>query len=377
MKVLHVLPDLDPRAGGPVTAGLGMARALAEAGVTVRLAATDHGLVDPPPGALDIRLFPCRFCAWRWAPEFQRWLAREAGWADLVHIHTVWTHPTRAAARASVRAGVPYVLRPAGMLERWSMTQGGWKKRAYAAAVENKTIRQARALHWTSEEERRRSAPFSELAPSIVVPHGVFVPEPADLPPPDALARRFPALQGTRLLLFLGRLHPKKQPDVAIRALAGVRAEFPEAVLALAGPGQAAYVESLRDLARRLGLERSVHFLGLLPGTLVQEALAAAACLVLPSRQENFGIAVAEAMAAGCPVVVSPEVALAGVVSAAGAGWVAPATPEAFSEALRRLLGDEEGRRAAGARARQVVMERYTWPSVARQLVSAYEGLLA
>jgi len=376
VRVLHVVPHLAREMGGPVTAALGMAEALSSAGVDVRLAATDHGHPEPARAGFELRLFRCRFCPWRWAPGLGRWLAREVRWADVVHLHTVWTYPTWAAARASWRAGVPYVLRPAGMLEEWSMGRRPWKKAAYVRLVESATIRRAAALHWTAAQERDRSARWTGGRPDMVVPLGVAAAAYDDLPPAGALARRFPALQGRRVLLYLGRVHPKKQPEVAIGALSRVRREFPDAALAIAGPGERAYLDSLAALAEGQGVAGAVHFLGMLRGREVQEAYAGAAAFVLPSLQENFGLAAAEAMAAGCPVIVSPQVALAPLVASRGAGRVAEPTVPAVADALRGMLADEAGWRAAGQRGRALVLQRFTWPAVAGELIRAYERVL-
>ena len=362
--------------GGAVTAALGMAEALSKAGVEVRLAATDHGHPEPAPAGVDLRLFRCRFDPWRWAPAMGRWLAREARWADVAHLHTVWTYPTRAAARACWRAGVPYVLRPAGMLEEWSMGRRAWKKSLYVRLLESATIRRASALHWTSEQERERSARWAAGRPDVVVPLGLPPSAYADLPPAEAFGRRFPALQGRRVLLYLGRVHPKKQPEVAIGALALVRREVPNTVLAIAGPGERRYLDSLAAMADAHGVAAAVHFLGMLRGREVQEACAGASVFLLPSLQENFGLAAAEAMAAGCPVVVTPQVALAPLVSSHGAGRVAEGDVTAVAEAVRGLLMDEPGRRVAGERARALVLQRFTWPAVAQELIRAYERVL-
>jgi len=363
--------------GGAVTAALGMAEALSKAGVEVRLAATDYGHPEPAPPGVDLHLFRCRFDPWRWAPDMGRWLAREAAWADVAHLHTMWTYPTRAAARACSRAGVPYVLRPAGMLEEWSMGRQAWKKFLYVRLLESATIRRASAVHWTSEQERERSARWAAGRPDIVVPLGLPAAAYADLPPAEAFGRRFPALQGRRVLLYLGRVHPKKQPEAAIGALALVRREVPNTVLAIAGPGERRYLDALAALADAQGVAAAVHFLGMLRGREVQEACAGASVFLLPSLQENFGLAAAEAMAAGCPVVVSPQVALAPLVSSHGAGRVAEGNVAAVAEAVRGLLMDEPGRRAAGERARALVLQRFTWPAVAGELIRAYERVLA
>lgn len=128
MRVIHVVPDLAPESGGPVTAVLGMTRALAGAGVSVRLLASSFGSPAVPDG-VDVALFRCRSSIWRWSPELGRALLREFQNADLVHIHTLWSYPTLAASRAAQNARVPYVIRPCGMLDHWSMGQGARKKR--------------------------------------------------------------------------------------------------------------------------------------------------------------------------------------------------------------------------------------------------------
>jgi glycosyltransferase involved in cell wall biosynthesis len=363
--------------GGAVTAALGMAEALSKAGMDVRLAATDYGHPEAAPAGVDLRLFRCRFDAWRWAPEMGRWLAREAAWADVAHLHTVWTYPTRTAARACWRAGVPYLLRPAGMLEEWSMGRRAWKKSLYVRLMESATIRRASALHFTSQHERERSARWAEGRPDIVVPLGLPASAYADLPPADAFGRRFPALQGRRVVLYLGRVDPKKQPELAIGALALVRREVPNTVLAIAGPGERRYLDGLAAMADAEGVGPAVHFLGMLRGREVQEACAGASVFLLPSLQENFGLAAAEAMAAGCPVVVSPDVALAPLVSSHGAGRVAEASVAGVAEAVRGLLMDEPGRRRAGQKARALILQRFTWPAVAGELIRAYERVLA
>lgn len=369
------MPDLAPETGGPVTVALGMVEALAQAGAEVRLFATDHGRREAPATSrCDVRLFPCRLCAWRWSPELGRALSESAFWADIAHVHTLWRYPTLAAGRACRRAGVPYLLRPAGMLDTWSLAQKQWKKAVYLSLFERSTIAGARALHWTSSAELDRAGPPGRLAPPVVAPPGLPPSAYGDLPDPKGFFVRFPRLEGRWVVLFLGRLHPKKQPDVAIRAFARVRAEFPRAALALAGDGEPRYAQGLEQEARRAGLGE-VHFLGMLHGREVQQALVAAQVFVLPSLQENFGLAVVEAMAAGCPVVVSPQVALASSIEEHGAGLVAEANDEGFASALRRLLGDGALRDEMGGNARRLVLDRFTAEAAARRLVEVYGEL--
>lgn len=374
MKVLHVVPTLSAAEGGPTTAVLGMAAALAEQGLDVRVVATGHGGAQAPEdGAVRVSVFRCRFCPWRWSPGMGRSLEEAVRWADLVHVHTLWTYPVQAAARACRRAGTPYVLRPAGMLDEWSLRQRAWKKRAYLALRESATIRGAAALHWTSGAERERSAAWADGVPALTIPLGLTPAACAEPPPVSAFFARYPALEGRRPVLFLGRLHRKKRPDLVLEALPAVRRRFPEAALVLAGPVEdARYVAELRRRAEELGQSDAVHVLGALGAAEAREALAAAVALALPSRQENFGMAVAEAMAAGCPVVVTRDVALSAMVEAAGAGWVVEAEPDALAGALCEALGDEPARRRAGARAREAALRELAWRNVAPRLAAAY-----
>jgi len=378
VKVLHVVPSLARAAGGPPTAVLGMARALAAAGASVRVAATDHGGPQlRSDEAFELSLYRCRFCPWRWSPGLGRSLHGAVRWADVVHVHTLWTHPVQAAAAASRRAGVPYLLRPAGMLDAWSMGQRPWRKRAYLAAREQRTIRGAALLHWTSDEERERSSSWSGGAAGVVIPLGL-PPTAADAGARERFFERHPALAGRRVVLFLGRVHAKKRPALIVEALPALRARVPQAALVVAGHvDEPAYLDALRRRAGELGQRDALHVLGDLPSVQVAEALAAADVLALPSQQENFGLAVAEALAAGVPVVITRAVALAPLVERHGAGWVVEPRAEEVAGALIAALQDEPQRAARGARGRAAARAELSWESVAPRLLAAYDQALA
>jgi glycosyltransferase involved in cell wall biosynthesis len=178
------------------------------------------------------------------------------------------------------------------------------------------------------------------------------------------------------MILFLGRLHPKKQPEVVIRAFHAIHREFPEASLVLAGTGEQGYSNLLQKLVSQLGLESQVFFLGMLKGREVQEAYMAAALFALPSLGENFGIAVAEAMAAGCPVVVSHQVALSKEVEEYSGGIVAEADVDGVSKAFRRLLEGSALRQSMGRNGREFVLKKLTWDKIAEQMVEVYQDIL-
>ncbi len=373
-----MIPDLAPQSGGPVTAVLGMTQALAKAGAEIRLLATDHATPRIlSKDGVRVHLFPCRFCPWRWSPELSKVILDQIRWADLVHLHTLWSYPTWVAARVCWRLKRPYILRPAGMLDAWSMGQRVWRKQLYLTFLERPTIQGARAIHWTSEVERAGSQFSDHLPPSFVLPLGLAPRSYENLPDRACFFDRFPSLKDKVIILFLGRLHHKKQPDVVIRAFHALHREFPKAVLVFAGDGNPSCVETLRNLVLRLRLETKVQFLGFLPESVVREAVVAGTLFVLPSLQENFGLATAEAMAAGCPVIVSPQVALAREVQQVQAGLVIDGSSEAMAYALRELLKDEARRTDMGSNGRRFILGHLTWDRISRQILQIYEDILS
>lgn len=377
MKVLHVVPDLAPESGGQSAAVIQLCEGLARLGVEVSLLATDYGFDSTRvPSAVDLYLVPCAFPRWHWAPALVRTLKSVLAQAQLVHLHGLWQHPVWATARLCRVAGVPYVLKPCGMLDRWSLSHRAWRKRMYAFLLEQWTVRGAAAVQFTSDSERNGSETFGSPAPACVVPLGLLPTAYEDLPPAGNFRCRYPALAGRPVVLFLGRLHPKKRPDLLLEAVGGLAGRCPNATLVLAGPGERRYVSRLQAQARTLGLNGQVVFAGLLRGRAVQEALVDADVFVLPSLQENFGVAVVEAMAAGCPVIVSPQVALAEEIERNGAGLVVAPQAEELRDAIQRLLGDDARRRTMGQEGRRLVLERYTSQHAARALLEVYENIL-
>ena len=384
MRVLHVVPTYLPawRHGGPIHAVHGLARALVARGHEVTVFTTDvHG-----DGRLAVPLGkPVRLDGvevWYFAaarprrlyrsPALGAALARRAAEFDLVHLHSVFLWPPRAAARAAARAGVPYVLSPRGMLvPDLIRRRGRLRKLAWIHLVERRTLAGAAALHVTSalegEEARRLGLPLPPLA---LVPNGVELDgapgDDGELPP---AVRSL--LAGPPFVLFLGRVSWKKGLDRLVAALA----QAPGAVLAVAGNDEEGYRPALERLAAAQGVADRLVFTGLVHGAAKRALLHGAAALALTSYSENFGNAVLEAMAAGRPVVVTPEVGLAEVVRETGCGLVVEGSPERLGEALRTLLADPEGARAMGRRGAEAAAARFAWPAVAREMERVYDAV--
>lgn len=343
-------------------------------GHSVTILGTRIGDEAPVLNGVEVQLFPCELSPWRWSKGLARALPILVAKADIVHIHTVWQYPTWVASAICQSLRKPYIIRPCGMLEEWSLSQSSFKKKLYLLLGGKHRLRNATALHFTSNSERQKSM---RLSKDFVLPIGLSPSAYENLPPSTAFATRFPILKNRQIVLFLGRLHYKKQPDLAIKAFARACRDDSDACLVLAGPGEPNYVSRLKDLAHELGIAEKVVFVGMLEGVVVREAYTAAALFVLPSLQENFGISVAEAMAAGCPVVISDEVALSSVVVNANAGLVCKLDADSVANAIASLISDEDSRKSMGERGRQIILDKFTWKQIAGRLDTVYADILA
>ncbi|HEX2781232.1 MAG TPA: glycosyltransferase [Gemmatimonadaceae bacterium] len=370
-SVLHVVPSVAPHHGGPSFAVRALASAQRALGMRVFVATTDDGQPRHGEGfdedGVEYGYFR-RDLPGVWKPSLalRRWLRTSASRFDVMHLHSLFCFSTAIGGRAAMHAGVPYVLSPHGALDPWSLRQSAWKKRTYLALAEGRTLDGAAALHVTTTAEATALKAFGVRAPLFVVPLGV--------PPETFEITRAPEHPSLRLV-FLGRLHPKKGLDLLLRALAAARAEGADVELAIAGDG-ADHRRELETLVQELKLGAAVRFVGHVEGAAKARLLSDADAFVLTSFQENFGIAVAEAMAAGLPVIVSEEVGLASLVVEAAAGEVVPLDVAAIAAAIRRASADPAARRAAGDRARHAA-KSFSWEQTAQRLREVYSEVIA
>jgi glycosyltransferase involved in cell wall biosynthesis len=378
MRILHVIPDLAPETGGPVTAVKGLAEAQAAMGHDVSIASSDYGIsYAPQVSGVEFNLFPCRYDAWRWAPKLGHHLQTFIKNYDIVMVESLWQYSTFIAGKACRAAKVPYLLSLNGMLDEWSLSQKAWKKRPYMALIERASLLGASAIHVTSKGELEHSKLNEWSVPKVVIPLGLHKSKYSELADKKYFFQRYPELSGKQIVLFLGRLHYKKQPDVVIRAFHQASSNIPNAHLVLAGAGEKPYVQSLNELANSLGIQDRVLFTGILKGDAVKETYRAASVFVLPSWQENFGLAIVEAMAAECPVVASDRIDLAPDISEAKAGLIVSPNIEDTAEAIVRLLQDKEMRREMGYKGRQLVLERFTWERCAQEFNGVLDDILS
>ena len=366
MKVLHVIPSVAERSGGPATAIVPMCRALVQQGVEVQLISTGIQKATEYKG-VPAHLFPVELGeSFKYSRPLASWLNTNIRHFDLAHVHAVFNHSSVAAARACRRTGVPYVIRPLGTLDPWSMTQKSLRKRVFWQLAGKRMMQSAAAVHYTSEAEKLATERLTGLNHGSVVPLGI---ETTATLSREVLTQHFPSLASDPYVLVLSRLHPKKGLDVLIEAFLSL--PFSNWRLVLAGDGPEEYVSKLK----RMASDTRILFTGWVDGEQKNALLSCASLLALPSHQENFGLCVMEALSHSVPVLVSPGVNLAPQISTANAGWVAAIDKAALTTKLAEALSDEAELTKRG-RAGQELSRQYSWENAARQLVQLYQSIL-
>lgn len=276
-------------------------------------------------------------------------------------------------------ARIPYVIAPHGMLDPWSLSQSKWIKRALLLWRVKSNLQHAAGIHYTAVAERDGAASLRLKPVSIVEPNGVELEAYQRLPERGSFRVRFDIAADRPIVLFLSRIHPKKGIDLLIPAFARVAAAYaPETgpVLALVGPEHPGYRATVEALIAQHGVGDRVIWTGMLQGVDKVQAYVDSDIFVLPSYQENFGIVVAEAMAAGLPVIISDKVNLDRDVLTAGAGAVVPTQVEPLATAIRDWLGDPGRRSAAGEAGRRYAFDRFSWDTIANRWAGHYAELI-
>jgi glycosyltransferase involved in cell wall biosynthesis len=291
---------------------------------------------------------------------------------DLLHLHSIFRWPTWAAARAAHEQGRPYVISPRGMLVRDLIERRNrWLKLLWLQAIEKHTLEHAAAIHSTTELEATEMKKFPyKWPPVFVVPNGVNVEDQAETGEVSLPLQK--VVDQAPYFLYMGRLNWKKGLDRLIPALSSIGG----AQLVIAGNDDENYKRVIHRLAEKHGVSNRLTYTGYVTGRNKTELLKHAVALVLPSYSENFGNVVLEAMAAGCPVVVSREVGLADVVNEKRAGLVVNGETDSLGKALQDLLGDKAGRQKMGENGKRAASECFDWNSIALRMLHVYEHIL-
>ena len=378
VRVLHIIGTLDPRTGGPAAVVAALIRFSAP-DTHSEVVTLDHPaasfLSSPQHSSSDLAitaLGPTR-TKYGYTSRLIPWLRGNAGRFDGVVVHGLWQYCGYAAWK--VFAGrKPYMVFTHGMLDPYFKRAFPFKhlkKWVYWAMLEHRVLRDAYRVLFACEEEERLAAQSFSLHQwaGLVVSLGATHPEGDEASNRCAFLSRFPILSSRRYLLFLGRIDRKKGCDLLIAAFIRAAALDPALDVVIAGPDDRHWRTELEAPLTLRGLTSRVHWTGMLRGHEKWGAFAGCEAFILPSHQENFGVAVAEALASGKPVLVSDKVNIASSIATAGAGLVDSDTEDGTYRLIAAWIAmPPDQRERMGNAARQLFEKSYNMRNHARQL---------
>ncbi|MGB3653651.1 MAG: hormogonium polysaccharide biosynthesis glycosyltransferase HpsP [Rivularia sp. (in: cyanobacteria)] len=390
MRILQIVPSISLIYGGPSQMVLGLAPALARLGVKITVLTTDSN-GDTGQKPLDVPLnspieqdgyeiiyFKCSpFRRYKFSIDLLKWLNSHAGEYDLAHIHALFSPVSSTAAAVCRAKKLPYILRPLGTLDPADLRKKKQLKQLYATVLERPNIAKAAAIHFTSEQEAKVSHRFGVTTRDLVIPLGVKqMQECRDVK--FNVSSKFNIPDNVPLVLFMSRIDPKKGLDLLIPALEKLLSEGLDFHFVLAGtnPQDPSYEQKIKSQIQASPLNKHTTITGFVTGELKSALLETADLFVLPSYYENFGIAVAEAMVAGIPVVISDQVHICQDISGSESGWVGTTNTLEIADLILFALKYPEERQRRGLLARKYALLNYSWDAIAQKIVEAYQDII-
>jgi len=384
-RIVHVVPNVGPGSGGPANVAARISAAQASLGheVTIISALAKNERysfqqsIQNVPGFNRVRLLLspwtgtfANWCGLRLSPLFRSLFP----FVDVVHIHGIWETLILQAAADAKRAGVPYIVRPCGMLDVWSMKHHRFRKKIALTVAHRRMLNDAARFHTLNIDESQLMGPLKLKPPHVIIPNGVFLDEVDAAGGDERFNAATPRLGDRRFILFMGRLDHKKGLDYLAKAFAKIALIHTNIDLVMVGPEGPA-LKPFQDVIAAANLTSRVHITGPLYGDAKFAALRRAACFCLPSRQEGFSLAITEALASGTPVAISSQCHFP-QVQTAGAGVIFDLTVEGVAQGLDRILSaTPHACENMGIAGRQLVERSFTWGRVAEQTTEMYESV--
>ena len=372
MRVIHVAPAITEEASGPSYSVVRLCESLITEGEATTLAAMDWAPMDSSLAFLKpfpLGLGPRKLGR---SPAMYRWLREEvvSCRVDLIHNHGMWYVSSAYPGWVTKHTATNLVTSPRGAFSTWAMEQGSPMKRLFWPILQRPALNATTCFHATAESEYKDIRRLGFRQPVSIIPNGIDIPELTRI-----------QVGETRTLLFLGRIHPVKGLDVLLPAWGAVQARFPEWKLKIVGSdsgyyGESGYLNEMRALASRLKLTR-VEFVGELRGTEKLRAYRNADLYILPSHSENFGLTVAEALAAGTPAIVSKGAPWEGL-DKNGCGWWIDVGIDPLVGCLEEAMSlSSEACSSKGMHGRNWMIEEFSWSRIGRMMDQTYHWLLS
>lgn len=364
MKIIHYIPSIDRTAGGTSTYMQVLAKGLGElAEVHIITHASENPLV-------------MENCTVHYVPEYNpfkgAWRKRVAEMMeevkpDIVHVNCCWMPACAAVQRIAQKHGYKVVLTPHGMLEPWIIKRHYWTRKVPALLLYQKAaVRKADCIQSTAESERDNLLKLGYNTNIKVVRLGIDA---------DGIEMKR-SWKKTRQILFLSRVHVKKGINFLVEAAAALRSELQGYKILVVGEGDADYVAEMKRMIEDNGLQDIVQLVGGVYGDEKWRLFQTSDFFVLPTHSENFGLAIAESLASGTPVITTVGTPWNDLNDSNSGAWIEIGT-QPLTETLRKFLAlSDEDLEAMGRNGRKLIEEKYSAHVMAKEMMKVYETLI-
>jgi len=363
--IVHIVPTIHNEASGPTYSVVRLCECVRNNRDEVKLTVLNAGDLGNRLSYLKLfdGLGPNRL---GFSPDMYSWLKSESAHKEIkvLHNHSLWMMPNVYAGWVASKYDIPYMVSPRGTLSEKAMRLGSNIKYPFWHLVQKPALKSVSCFHATASNEYEDIRRHNFTQPVAIIPNGIDIPELLDY-----------ETNNERTLLFLSRIHPKKGIDNLLNAWKIVQSKFPEWELKIVGPDNFGHLDEMKKLSAKLKLSR-VEFTGALFGQEKQMAYQGADVFVLPTYSENFGLAVAEALAAGTPAIVTKGAPWEGL-SIHGAGqWIDIGVDPLVASLEDMMSRSREELTQMGVNGREWMKRDFSWDKIGAQMVETYQWML-
>lgn len=389
MKILHIIDIIASRSGGTAKVCLELSNYQVKAGHEVTICTTNRDfpvkkkLSIQPNVPLNVdgvnTFFFSAFTPLGFSVTMIYWLIKNISNYDIIHIHGLYRFPPTFGAWLARKKKKRYIIMPHGSFDPFLFKQSKYNvtiKRLYEFLFDIPNLNNASAIHYTATEEKELASFLNLRAPSVVIPNGIDWSVFENLPTRGIFRSKIGLDNYVPLILFLGRINFKKGLDILIPAFAKLNEKYTDIKLVIVGPDNDGYLKKVHQWVSDYKIENSIYFFDHLPIEEVKEAFVDADLFVLPSYTENFGISVVEAMACGCPVLISNKVNIWKEVEESGSGSVVDLNVEIITKKLEELINNKTLLINMGENGRKYSHEIFRWEKIVDSIDLLYNKLV-